>query len=79
MINAAEIQPEMPVICSQGGQFATVDHMEGADAIKLKKDQTGQHHYIPLSWVTSTAGGKIQVDRPGQDAMNDWMTTPTIQ
>ena len=79
MINAAEIQPEMPVICSQGGQFATVDHMEGSDAIKLKKDQTGQHPYIPLSWVTSTAGGKIQVDRPGQDAMNDWMTTPTIQ
>ena len=52
---------------------------EGSDAIKLKKDQTGQHHYIPLSWVTSTADGKIQVDRPGQDAMNDWMTTPTIQ
>ena len=51
----------------------------GADAIKLKKDQTGQHHYIPLSWVTSTADGKVQVDRPGQDAMNDWMTTPTIQ
>ncbi|HEX5538857.1 MAG TPA: hypothetical protein VFX01_03625 [Methylophilaceae bacterium] len=34
---------------------------------------------MPLSWVTSTANGKVHVDRPGQEAMNDWMTTPTIQ
>ncbi|MGZ5012214.1 MAG: DUF2171 domain-containing protein, partial [Methylobacter sp.] len=37
----------MPVVCSQDGQFATVDHMEGQDVIKLNKDKTGQHHYIP--------------------------------
>ena len=79
MINASEIKPDMPVVCSQGGQFATVDHLEGQEHIKLKKDNTGQHHYIPLSWVTSTAEGKVQVDRPGQDAMNDWMTTVNIQ
>ena len=79
MVNTSEIKPDMPVICSQGGQFATVDHMEGADSIKLKKDDSGQHHYIPVSWVTSIVNGKVKVDRPGEDAMNDWMTTPTIQ
>ncbi|MCX7096022.1 MAG: DUF2171 domain-containing protein [Methylobacter sp.] len=76
MINTEQIKPEMPVVCSQGGQFATVDHMEGADAIKLKKDKKGQHHYIPMSWVSSTEGGQIKVDRPGDQAMQEWSTVP---
>jgi len=78
-INTNDIKPEMPVVCSQGGQFATVDHMEGPEHIKLKKDNSGQHHYIPISWVVSTADGRVQVDRPGEDAMQEWMTTTTIQ
>ena len=78
-INTNDIKPEMPVVCSQGGQFATVDHMEGPGHIKLKTDNSGQHHYIPISWVVSTADGRVQVDRPGEDAMQDWMTTTTIQ
>ena len=64
---------------TQGGQFATVDHMEGPEHIKLEKDNTQQHHYIPLGWVTSLEGGKVHVDRPGDQAMTDWMTTTTIQ
>jgi hypothetical protein len=76
MINTDSIKPDMPVVCSQDGQFATVDHMEGKNTIKLKKDKTGQHHYIPVSWVTSTEDGKIKVDRPGDQAMKDWSTTP---
>jgi hypothetical protein len=75
MINTNEIQPDMPVVCSLDGQFATVDHMEGANTIKLKKDETGQHHYIPVSWVISTDDGKVKVDRPGEEAMQDWSTT----
>jgi hypothetical protein len=74
MISTDEIKPEMPVVCSQGGQFAVVDHMESTTSIKLNKDKTGQHHYIPLSWVTSTANGKITVDRPGDQAMQEWST-----
>jgi hypothetical protein len=78
MINASQIQPEMPIVCSQGGQFGTVDHMEGSDSIKVKKDESGQHHYIPLSWVTSIDDGQVRVDRPGEDAMKQWSTTPNI-
>jgi len=64
----------MPVVCSQDGQFATVDHMEGTNTIKLKKDETGQHHYIPLTWVSSIENGKVKVDRPGDQAMQEWST-----
>ena len=78
MINTDTIKPDMPVVCSQGGQFATVDHMEGEYTIKLTKDKTGQHHYIPVSWVTSTDDGKVHVDRPGDQAMKEWSTTPPM-
>lgn len=76
MINASEIKPHMPVVCSQDGQFAVVDHMEGSDTIKLQKDDRGQHHYIPLSWVDSVSNGKVKVDRPGKQAMQEWSSEP---
>jgi len=74
MINPDQIKPDMPVVCSQDGQFATVDHMEGTNTIKLKKDETGQHHYIPLTWASSIENGKVKVDRPGDQAMQEWST-----
>ncbi len=76
MINANTIKPDMSVVCSLDGQFAEVDHMEGSDSIKLKRDKTGQHHYIPLSWVVSTNDGKVKVDRSGEEAMQKWSTSP---
>ena len=75
MINAEQIKPHMPVVCSNDGQFAVVDHMEGKDTIKLARDKTGTHHYIPLAWVT-TVDDKVHVDRPGQQAMRDWSDSP---
>jgi len=69
------IKPHMPVVCSNNGQFATVDHLEGADSIKLTRDAGGQHHYIPLNWVT-TVDDKVHIDRPGKQAMQEWSTTP---
>ena len=74
MINPNTIQPDMPVVCSLDGQFAEVDHMEGSDTIKLKRDEVGDHHYIPLSWVISTDDGKVKIDRSGKDAMQQWST-----
>ena len=75
MINSNTIHPDMPVVCSLDGQFAEVDHMEGSDTIKLKRDEAGDHHYIPLSWVVSTDDGKVKIDRSGEDAMQQWSTT----
>jgi len=79
MIEPQKIKPHMPVVCSKNGQFAVVDHMEGTSTIKLAKDdKTGQHHYIPLSWVT-TVDDKVHVDRPGDQAMREWTTKPQAQ
>ncbi len=71
MVNQSQIKPEAPVVCSKNGQFGVVDHMEGTDTIKLKKDKNGQHHYIPLSWVSSV-DDKVHVNRTGEEAMREW-------
>ena len=73
-MNTDQIKPHMPVVCSKDKQFATVDHLEGNSMIKLAKDSSGQHHYIPTSWVT-TVDSKVHVDRPGDQAMREWSTT----
>jgi hypothetical protein len=73
MMNREAIKPHMPVVCSKNKQFATVDHVEEQRAIKLTKDASGQHHFIPLCWVTSV-DDKVHVDRPGDQAMREWST-----
>ncbi|MCX5741773.1 MAG: DUF2171 domain-containing protein [Proteobacteria bacterium] len=72
------IKPHMPVVCSENGQFATVDHVEGTDQIKLTRDAKGQHHFIPLTWVTSV-DDKVHIDRTGTDAMKQWTDAPSVQ
>jgi hypothetical protein len=74
MIQASQIKANMPVVCSENGQFGVADHMESKTCIKLTKDAIGQHHYIPLNWV-KTVDDKIDVDRPGDQAMREWSTT----
>jgi hypothetical protein len=74
MMNVEKIKPHMPVVCSNNGQFAKVDHVEG-NCLKLTKDPQGKHHYIPLDWIT-TVDDKVHVDRPGKQAMKDWSEKP---
>jgi len=73
MENSRNIQPHMPVVCSNNQQFATVDHLDG-DWIKLTRDDQGQHHWIPRSWVTRV-DEHVHVDRPGDQAMREWLST----
>lgn len=74
-MNATQIKEHMPVLCSNGEQFGTVDHLDQNDTIKLTKDDTGQHHWIPLSWV-SRVDEHVHVDRPSDRAMREWSSSP---
>jgi hypothetical protein len=71
------IKENMPVVCSQNGELAVVDHLEGADTIKLAKDANGEHHYIPLAWVSSV-DDKVHLDRTGEEVMKAWSSTPEV-
>ena len=71
MFNIESIKPGMPVVCSEGGQFAVVDHLEGAAMVKLTRDENGEHHYIPVDWVTAV-DEQVHIDRPGKQAKSEW-------
>jgi hypothetical protein len=48
--------------------------MEGTNNVKLKADETGRYHYIPLCWVSSIEEGKVKVNRPSDQAVQEWST-----
>jgi len=75
MMNVESIKPGMPVVGSENDQFAIVDHTEGKDSIKLKKDLAGKHHFIPMTWVKAV-DAKVHVDRPRTQAVQEWRTEP---
>ena len=77
-VSPSEIREQMSVVCLDGGQFATVKHLDANYTIKLTKDDQGQHHWIPMDWVTRV-DEHVHVDRPGKQAMQDWMSPPSEQ
>lgn len=76
MIDAADIKSDMPVTTAQAEHVAVVDHLVSDDIIKLKKDDSGTHHFIPVSWVVSTEGGIVKTNRTLEQITHDWTEIP---
>jgi len=71
-----DIREHMEVVGSDGKHVGTVDHLEGADRIRLtKKDPTsgGQHHVIPVEWVDHI-DSSVHLNKSSRDAMAQWQT-----
>ncbi len=76
MTDAKAIKEHMEVIGSDGKHVGTVDHLEGADQIKLAKSDPqsgGQHHIIPLKLVQKV-DDKIHLSKPARQVMLEWQT-----
>src|SRR5215217_7536894 len=58
MADAIRIQEHMPVVCSSGQQFGTVDHPDAGDTIKLTKETggstTGSRWAGSRAWTTES-------------------------
>lgn len=70
-MNPQQIREHMEVVGSDGAHVGTVDHLEGADRIKLTRDDSadGQHHYIPTAWV-DRVDDTVHLDRAAEEAIN---------
>jgi hypothetical protein len=53
MAETLNIREHMPVFGSDGSRVGTVDHLEGADRIKLTRADSDddRHHFILTDWV----------------------------
>lgn len=74
MVHAVAIAPHMEVVGSDGVHVGTVDHMQGADQVKLSKsdkDAGGEHHFIPLAWV-DRVDSKVHLKQSGAEARARW-------
>ncbi len=47
----SQIKPGLEVVGSDGVVVGTVHYMYGHDAIKLRNDEHGVAHYLPVDWV----------------------------
>lgn len=77
---AIEITEHMEIVGSDGGTVGKVDKLEG-DRIKLTKDSdphhAGHHHYIPVSSVQSTEGGKVTLKMGASEAKQSLQHQPS--
>ena len=69
------IKEHMPVVGMDDAQVGLVDDADDPTAIKLTKDEQGQHHWIPMTWVRGI-DDKVHLDRPAQEARQDWLSSP---
>jgi hypothetical protein len=70
MMNTANIREHMPVVDRDNERIGMVDHVEG-DRIKLTKDESGRHHYIPTNWVADI-GENVRLGRSVADTRAEW-------
>lgn len=66
-----QVQEHMKVLGSDGEEIGTVDHLEG-DRIKLTRDGSGQHHYVPGESIASVAAGTVRLSMPAAQARRAW-------
>jgi hypothetical protein len=74
MTKTQDIKEHMEVIGSDGQHVGTVDHLEGADKIKLTKSDPkagGKHHLIPVSWVDHV-DSHVHLSKPAKDVQAQW-------
>jgi hypothetical protein len=74
MIDASRIREHMEVFGSDGEHVGTVDHLEGANKIKLTKNDPaahGHHHLIPLAWVHSV-DQHVRLSKSSREVMSGW-------
>ena len=76
MVVLKMISQHMEVVGSDGAHVGIVERIEGAEEIKLAKDDPdagGQERYIPLAWLAH-AEMKVHLNLPAAEAKARWST-----
>jgi hypothetical protein len=66
-----QVQEHMTVVGSDGQEVGTVDHLDG-ERIKLTRDESGQHHFLPGELVAAVEDGRVRLSMPAAQAKRQW-------
>ena len=72
MTKTYDIQVHMDVVGSDGEPVGKVDHLEGANKIKLTRDDGGKHHFITYQLVDGVEDGKVRLNKPADKVKQEW-------
>jgi hypothetical protein len=74
MVSPTMIKEQMEVVGSDDVHVGTVDHMDGANEVKLTKDDAGgEPHFVPLAWV-DRVDASVHLKQSGAEARARWKT-----
>ncbi|MDQ2953500.1 MAG: DUF2171 domain-containing protein [Pseudomonadota bacterium] len=74
MAKTQDIREHMEVIGSDGKHVGTVDHLEGANRIKLTKNDPnagGKHHFISTDWIDHV-DAHVHLNKSCDEVMKQW-------
>lgn len=74
MADTTKIMEHMEVLAADGQHVGTVDHMEGANKIKLTKNDPqahGHHHLIPVDWIDHV-DTHVHLSKSSAEVMQGW-------
>jgi hypothetical protein len=71
-LNINDIKKHADVIASCGTKVGTVDHLEGENQLKLTKDENGQHHLIPISWIGEVKEDQVILNKNSEEVKEQW-------
>jgi hypothetical protein len=66
-----QVQDHMTVVGSDGAEVGTVDHLDG-NRIKLTRDSSGQHHFVPGDCIAAVGDGQVRLTIPAMQAKRQW-------
>ncbi|HVG51427.1 MAG TPA: DUF2171 domain-containing protein [Xanthobacteraceae bacterium] len=68
-----DIKEHMEVLGSDGQHVGTVDHLEGADKIKLTKGDSkdGKHHFISVDLIDHV-DNRVHLTKAAKDVKSSW-------
>lgn len=75
MAKFENIKEHMEVLGSDGQHVGSVDHLDGADKIKLAKSDSkdGKHHFISVDLVEKV-DSHVHLNKAAKDVMAGWKT-----
>lgn len=75
IMDTSKITEHMSIVGSDHTDVGTVDHLDEQDMVKITKDDSGKHHWIPVAWV-ARVDEHVHLDRPGAQAKEEWSDSP---